>query len=97
MPYNATREVATKVTAYREVAGQVAERPVPTTEASAVGQTHLDLSWGCGFPFFSGYDFPLFSMAMSGNEDTRIKTFTDTRTALLAGLVGVGALATFWP
>ena len=44
MPYNATREVATKVTAYREVAGQVAERPVPTTEASAVGQTHLDLS-----------------------------------------------------
>src|SRR6266571_3142051 len=28
--------------------------------------------------------------------DARLKAITDTRTALLAGLVGVGALLTFW-
>jgi uncharacterized protein YjbI with pentapeptide repeats len=29
-------------------------------------------------------------------EDTRVKAIVDTRTALLAGLVGIGALGTFW-
>jgi uncharacterized protein YjbI with pentapeptide repeats/pimeloyl-ACP methyl ester carboxylesterase len=29
-------------------------------------------------------------------EDARLKAITDTRTALLAGLVGLGALLTFW-
>jgi len=31
-----------------------------------------------------------------GTDDGRLKAITDTRTALLAGLVGVGALGTFW-
>lgn len=31
-----------------------------------------------------------------GSDDARLKAITDTRTALLAGLVGVGALGTFW-
>jgi hypothetical protein len=31
-----------------------------------------------------------------GGEDARLKAITDTRTALLAGLIGVGALLTFW-
>lgn len=30
------------------------------------------------------------------SDDARIKAITDTRTALLAGLVGVGARGTFW-
>ena len=30
------------------------------------------------------------------SEDTRVKAIADTRTALLAGLVGLGALGTFW-
>jgi hypothetical protein len=29
-------------------------------------------------------------------KDTKLKAITDTRTALLAGLIGVGALLTFW-
>ena len=29
-------------------------------------------------------------------ENVRVKAITDTRTALLAGLVGLGALGTFW-
>jgi hypothetical protein len=32
----------------------------------------------------------------AGSDDARLKAITDTRTALLAGLVGVGALLTFW-
>jgi hypothetical protein len=31
-----------------------------------------------------------------GSDDARLKAVTDTRTALLAGLVGLGALGTFW-
>jgi hypothetical protein len=31
-----------------------------------------------------------------GTDDGRLKAIADTRTALLAGLVGVGALLTFW-
>jgi hypothetical protein len=31
-----------------------------------------------------------------GGEDARLKAITETRTALLAGLIGVGALLTFW-
>jgi flagellar biosynthesis/type III secretory pathway M-ring protein FliF/YscJ len=31
-----------------------------------------------------------------GSADAQLKAITDTRTALLAGLVGVGALLTFW-
>jgi hypothetical protein len=31
-----------------------------------------------------------------GSDDARLKSITDTRTALMAGLVGVGALGTFW-
>ena len=30
------------------------------------------------------------------NDAERLKATTDTRTALLAGLVGIGALGTFW-
>jgi uncharacterized protein YjbI with pentapeptide repeats len=38
---------------------------------------------------------PLLYAKVSG-EDVRVKAITDTRTALLAGLVGLGALGTFW-
>jgi hypothetical protein len=31
-----------------------------------------------------------------GSADARLKAVTDTRTAMLAGLVGVGAIGTFW-
>jgi hypothetical protein len=38
---------------------------------------------------------PLLYSAVS-DEPSRLKAITDTRTALLAGLVGIGALGTFW-
>lgn len=31
-----------------------------------------------------------------GDQAARVKAITDTRTAFLAGLVGLGALGTFW-
>jgi uncharacterized protein YjbI with pentapeptide repeats len=39
---------------------------------------------------------PLLYRNVAGSDDARLKAITDTRTALLAGLVGVGALGTFW-
>ena len=39
---------------------------------------------------------PPLLYAKGGSEDARVKAITDTRTALLAGLVGLGALGTFW-
>ena len=38
---------------------------------------------------------PLLYAAVA-SQDVRIKAITDTRTALLAGLIGFGALGTFW-
>lgn len=39
---------------------------------------------------------PLLYRHTGAGQDARLKAITDTRTALLAGLVGVGALLTFW-
>jgi Pentapeptide repeats (8 copies) len=39
---------------------------------------------------------PLLYRHTGAGRDARLKAITDTRTALLAGLVGVGALLTFW-
>jgi uncharacterized protein YjbI with pentapeptide repeats len=39
---------------------------------------------------------PLLYRHSGGGQDARLKAITDTRTALLAGLLGVGALLTFW-
>jgi uncharacterized protein YjbI with pentapeptide repeats len=39
---------------------------------------------------------PLLYRHTGAGPDARLKAITDTRTALLAGLVGVGALLTFW-
>jgi uncharacterized protein YjbI with pentapeptide repeats len=39
---------------------------------------------------------PLLLYAAIADEPVRVKAITDTRTALLAGLVGIGALGTFW-
>jgi hypothetical protein len=42
---------------------------------------------------------PLLYRHSGGGEDAKnaqLKAITDTRTALLAGLIGVGALLTFW-
>jgi hypothetical protein len=39
---------------------------------------------------------PLLYQHVAGTDDGRLKAITDTRTALLAGLVGLGALGTFW-
>ena len=38
----------------------------------------------------------LYAGAGPDAENVRVKAITDTRTALLAGLVGLGALGTFW-
>ena len=39
---------------------------------------------------------PPMLYAATSDEGVRVKAITDTRTALLAGLVGIGALGTFW-
>jgi Pentapeptide repeats (8 copies) len=39
---------------------------------------------------------PLLYRNVAGSDEARLKAITDTRTALLAGLVGIGALGTFW-
>jgi predicted MFS family arabinose efflux permease len=39
---------------------------------------------------------PLLYRSVAGTDEGRLKAITDTRTALLAGLVGIGALGTFW-
>jgi hypothetical protein len=39
---------------------------------------------------------PLLYRHTGTGQDAKLKAITDTRTALLAGLVGVGALLTFW-
>jgi hypothetical protein len=39
---------------------------------------------------------PPLLYAATSDEAVRVKAITDTRTALLAGLVGIGALGTFW-
>lgn len=39
---------------------------------------------------------PLLYRHTGTANDARLKAITDTRTALMAGLVGVGALLTFW-
>jgi hypothetical protein len=39
---------------------------------------------------------PLLYRGSGGSADARLKAITDTRTALFAGLVGLGALLTFW-
>jgi uncharacterized protein YjbI with pentapeptide repeats len=39
---------------------------------------------------------PLLYRRMAAGPDAQLKAITDTRTALLAGLVGLGALLTFW-
>src|SRR5262245_10332120 len=39
---------------------------------------------------------PLLYRHTDASADARLKAITDTRTALLAGLVGAGALLTFW-
>jgi hypothetical protein len=39
---------------------------------------------------------PLLYRHTSTAKDAKLKAITDTRTALLAGLIGVGALLTFW-
>jgi hypothetical protein len=39
---------------------------------------------------------PLLYHSVAGSDEARLKAITDTRTALLAGLVGIGALGTFW-
>ena len=39
---------------------------------------------------------PLLYLHTGTSKDAKLKAITDTRTALLAGLIGVGALLTFW-
>jgi hypothetical protein len=39
---------------------------------------------------------PLLYRHTGTTKDAKLKAITDTRTALLAGLIGVGALLTFW-
>lgn len=39
---------------------------------------------------------PALYRGEAGTDEARLKAITDTRTALLAGLVGIGALGTFW-
>jgi hypothetical protein len=39
---------------------------------------------------------PLLYRHTGTAKDAKLKAITDTRTALLAGLIGVGALLTFW-
>jgi hypothetical protein len=39
---------------------------------------------------------PLLYLHTGTAKDAKLKAITDTRTALLAGLIGVGALLTFW-
>jgi hypothetical protein len=39
---------------------------------------------------------PLLYSHTGTTKDIKLKAITDTRTALLAGLIGVGALLTFW-
>jgi len=39
---------------------------------------------------------PLLYLHTGTTKDAKLKAITDTRTALLAGLIGVGALLTFW-
>ena len=39
---------------------------------------------------------PLLYRHTGTDQEAKLKAITDTRTALLAGLIGVGALLTFW-
>jgi Pentapeptide repeats (8 copies) len=39
---------------------------------------------------------PALYSDLPGSDDARLKAVSDTRTALLAGLIGLGALLTFW-
>src|SRR5664280_2693513 len=42
------------------------------------------------------WGLPLALYKDVASEDVRVKAITDTRTALLAGLIGLGAIGTFW-
>src|SRR5829696_389146 len=54
--------------------------------------------WILGTLFILGWWLvpPLLYRHTGADAAARLKAITDTRTALLAGLIGVGALLTFW-